>query len=84
MGFELSPAISAMLWWLLPAGAPVVAWWIISRRSKADPNSDITGGVNELRRFQRSLAQTQKPTERKSEPSAKSEDPDSPDASDRS
>lgn len=56
MFLELSPGVSAMLWWLLPAGAPLVAWLVISRRSKANPNADISSGIDELRRFQRTVA----------------------------
>lgn len=48
-----------MLWWLLPALAPLVAWLVISRRSKANPNADIGSGIDELRRFQRAVAQTE-------------------------
>jgi hypothetical protein len=63
VGIEISPGVSAMLWWLLPAIAPVVAWYLISKRSKADPNADISEGIDELRRFQKAVA---KPTVRQS------------------
>lgn len=57
MILELSPGASAMLWWLLPALAPAIAWLVISRRSKANPNSDISSGIDELRRFQKAVAE---------------------------
>lgn len=46
------------LWLLLPALAPVVAWLVLARRSRANPNADIAQGVDDLRRFRNTLSDT--------------------------
>lgn len=59
-------AMSAILWLLLPLLAPVIAWVIIHRRSRANPNADIKAGVGELEAFRRSLASTNPDPKRES------------------
>ncbi|MEY4348511.1 MAG: hypothetical protein RIS43_930 [Actinomycetota bacterium] len=58
------PGSSALLWLLLPVFATIGAAWYLARRAKANPNADISAGVNELDRFQRALATVKPPAKK--------------------
>ena len=56
MVLEISAGLSAALWLAVPVLAPIVAWVLHVRKTKADPNSDIAEGVTQMRKLRQALA----------------------------
>ena len=56
MVLEISAGLSAALWLSVPVLAPIVAWVLHVRKTKADPNSDIAEGVTQMRKMREALA----------------------------